>query len=35
MLREVSRIVTELLGLEAAGPGSDLGFLLWLGGCGE
>lgn len=29
-LPEVSQLVTELLGVEAAGQGSHLGSLLWL-----
>lgn len=34
-LSEVTQLVTELLGLEAAGLGSALGSLLWLGDLGE
>lgn len=34
-LSEVSQLVLELLGLEAAGSGSSLGSLLWLGDHGN
>lgn len=34
-LLEVSQLVTELLGLQAAGSGSNLGSLLWLGDHGN
>lgn len=34
-LPKVSQLVTKLLGLEAAGLGSALGSLLWLGDLGE